>query len=76
MNTSPDKNARRAVFFVNLGRLFIAFALLALFGAWVTEFRPGPLFGMTQEHLFNDAQTLALIGIAFLLDSLLHTKNL
>lgn len=65
-----------AVFFVNLARLFIAFSLLALFGAWITEFRPGPLFGVTQEHLFNDAMILALIGIAFFLDSLLHSKNL
>lgn len=30
---------------------------------------------MNQQHLFNDAIALALLGIANLLDGLLHSKN-
>jgi hypothetical protein len=50
--------------------------LAALLGAWITQLTQRPLFGMSQEHLFNDAIVLVLVGIASLLDSLVHSKGL
>ncbi|MES2918748.1 MAG: hypothetical protein V4729_09035 [Pseudomonadota bacterium] len=69
-------NTRAARFFTGLGRVLIIVAALALFGAWITELTGSPLLGMSQQHLFNDAMTLALLGIACLLDALVHLKNL
>lgn len=50
-------------FFVSAGRLLLLLALLALFGAWITQLTGAALLGMTQQHLFNDAMALALLGI-------------
>lgn len=49
-------------FFVYLGRLFFALAFLALLGAWLTQLTGRTLMGMGQQHLFNDAIVLALLG--------------
>ncbi|MGI8735023.1 MAG: hypothetical protein ACR2LM_17180 [Pyrinomonadaceae bacterium] len=59
-----------------LGRTFGLLAFLALLGAWITQLTGRPLFGMNQQHLFNDAMVLALFSIGMLLDGLLHSRNL
>lgn len=61
---------------INLGRFCGLLAFLALVGAWITQLTGGPLFGMSQQHLFNDAIVLSLFAIAGGLDGLLHSKNL
>lgn len=61
---------------IGLGRLCGLLALLALVGAWVTQLTGGPVFGMSQQHFFNDAIVFALFSIAGLLDGLLHSKGL
>lgn len=65
----------RSVFFVGLGRIAIALSVFALLCAWVSQFTGGDLFGLSQEHLFNDATILALLGIAFLLDGMIHKQE-
>ncbi len=62
-------------FSVVAGRLALTLALLALVSAWITEVTGSPLLGMSQQHLFNDAIVLALLGIASFLDALLHAKK-
>jgi nitrate reductase gamma subunit len=61
---------------IYVGRFFGVLALLALIGAWITQLTGGPLAGMSQQHLFNDAIVLSLFCIAGLVDALLHAKNL
>ncbi len=58
-----------------VGRFFGPLAFLALLGAWTTQLTGRPLFGMSQEHLFNDAIVLSLFAIAGLLDSIVHSKE-
>ena len=60
---------------VNIGRFCGLLAVLALVGTWMTQLTGGTLFGMNQQHLFNDAIVLSLFCIAGLLDGLLHSKN-
>lgn len=72
MNT----NTTHAQFFTKVGRLFAVLAFLALLGAWLTQLTGGTLFGVSQQHAFNDAIVLALLSIVCLLDALLHSKNL
>lgn len=67
------KMAKAAVL---IGWLCGLLAVLALLGAWVTQLTGGTVFGMSQQHLFNDAIVLALFNIAGALDGLLHSKNL
>lgn len=69
-------NASAGRFFTGLGRAFIVAAILALIGAWITQLTGETFLGMSQQHFFNDAMTLSLLGIALLLDALLHLKNL
>ncbi|MBI2850936.1 MAG: hypothetical protein HYX80_07865 [Chloroflexi bacterium] len=57
------------------GRLLVMLGGLALLGAWITQATGSSLFGMSQQHLFNDAITLTLLGIAALLDALLHVRK-
>lgn len=57
------------------GRILVALGGIALIGAWITQITERNLLGMSQEHLFNDAITLTLLGIAMLIDSLLHHKK-
>lgn len=65
-----------ARFFISLGRVLLLLSFLALASAWITEIRGGPVFGLTQEHLFFDAIALGVLGIGCLVDSMLHAKNL
>ncbi len=67
-----NTGARWAVY---IGRVFLTLAFLALLGAWITQVTGGTLFGMSQQHLFNDAMTLALLGIGMFLDALWHARN-
>lgn len=69
-------NTTAAHYFVNIGRVLLMLALLALLGAWVTQLTDGTLMGMSQQHLFNDAIALALLGIGSFLDALWHARNL
>lgn len=70
MNTTTA--ARVAVY---IGRVFFTFALLALIGAWITQLYDGRLLGMSQQHLFNDAMVLALLGIGSFLDAFWHARR-
>lgn len=65
--------ARRAIY---LARALIALAFLALLGAWVTQLTGATLLGMSQQHFFNDASALALLGIALFVDAYWHARNL
>jgi len=62
-------------FFVNLGRILLFLAVLALLGAWLTQLMGPTLLGMAQQHLFNDAMALALLGIGMFLDAFWHGHN-
>jgi len=64
--------ARWAVY---IGRVLLTLALLALLGAWLTQLTGAPLLGMSQQHLFNDAMVLALLGIGMFLDALWHARS-
>lgn len=64
-----------AVIFAGLGRVFLALALVALVGAWTTQVTKEPLLGMSQLHLFLDAVVLGVLGIAFLIDAVLHDRG-
>ena len=68
--------AKATPFFVYLGRIFFVLATLALLGAWLTQLSGGTLFGMSQQHLFNDAIVLSLFGIGMFLDALWHSRNI
>ena len=43
----------------------------ALFGAWLATWNE-TFLGMTETHLFNDAQTLLLLSIALGVGTLIH----
>jgi len=62
--------------FVRLGRVLLSLAFLALLGAWLTQLTGGQLLGFSQQHLFNDAIALALIGIGCFADAFWHARNL
>lgn len=64
--------ARIAVY---IGRILFTLALLALLGAWITQLTGGPLFAMSQQHLFSDATVLALLGVGMFLDVLWHARK-
>lgn len=64
---------RRAVYFA---RVLIAVALVTLLGAWITQVTGRPLFGITQQHFFNDTIALALLGIAIFIDAFWHARSL
>ena len=65
-----------AKLFIAGGRFFGLLALLALLGAWITQVTGQPLFGMSQQHLFNDAIVMSLFCIAGLLDGIVHSKQI
>jgi hypothetical protein len=71
MNTTTA--ARLAVY---IGRILFTLALLALLGAWITQLTGATLFGMSQQHLFNDATVLSLLGIGSFLDALWHARSI
>ncbi len=62
--------------FVNVGRLLLTLALIALLGAWLTQLTGGAIMGFTQHHLFNDAIVLSLLGIGSLLDAFWHSRKI
>lgn len=61
---------------VYIGRTLIALAFFALVGAWITQLTGGTLLTMSQQHLFNDAIALALLGIGMFLDAIWHARRL
>ncbi len=61
---------------VYIGRTLLALAFLALVGAWITQLTGRTLWTMSQQHLFNDAVALALLGIGMLLDAIWHARHL
>lgn len=69
---NTNKGARIAVY---IGRIFLSLASFALLGAWATQLTDGRIFGMSQQHLFNDAIVLALLGIGMFLDGLWHAQR-
>ena len=69
---NPTTAARVAVY---VGRVLFTLALLALFGAWITQLTGAPLFGMSQQHLFSDATVFAYWESAFL-DALWQARKL
>ena len=46
---------------------------LALLGAWIAG--AGTLFGLSQEHFFEDAKALLLVSIAFGVGTLIHQQQ-
>ena len=65
--------ARKTVYFA---RLLILLAIVALIGAWISQLRNGSLLGMSQQHLFNDAMALGILGVAFLTDAWWHERGI
>lgn len=76
MDSLPEsRNARRgAAAMVAIGRVLLTLSLLALLGAWLSE-GSGEIAGLSQQHLFNDAIVLALLGIASMLDAFWHARS-
>jgi len=62
-------------FFANLGRVLLVFGALSLFGAWIA-IRQGTFLSFSEVHWFSDAAVWSLLGIGFLVDALLHSKNI
>jgi hypothetical protein len=48
--------------------------VLALVGAWAATWGAN-IFGMSEAHLFNDAQSLFLASIAFGIGTLIHKRK-
>lgn len=57
-------------------RVLGTLAFLALLSAWMAAWRGGRFLGLSEQHLFNDAIVLSLMGIAGLLDGILHRQSL
>lgn len=75
METTKN-DSRRSKFFIAVGRGLSLIALLALIAAWASEFTNNEVFGLSTQHLFNDAIVLSLLSLVCLLDGFLHSKNL
>lgn len=54
-----------------LTQIFVALGVLSLLGAWLAEVT-GTVVGLSQDHLFNDATVLTLLGIAFGIGTHIH----
>ena len=63
-------------FFATAGRVSLTLATITLLAAWVSELTGGSVAGLSQQHLFNDATVLGIVGVAGLLDALLHSKGI
>ncbi len=72
--TFPARTTTRV--FIMAGRLLLTLAFIALASAWLSEFRGGSVFGLTQQHLFFDAIALGVLSIAVLIDAMFHAKYL
>lgn len=57
-----------------LGRIFGILGGLALVGAWIAG-ENGTVFGFPQQHLYNDAIVLTLIGISALVCAMLYLRE-
>lgn len=77
MDQSTDSRGRRrdSGVMVMIGRMFLVLSFLALLGAWLSQIQGGPVLGLSQEHLFNDAIVLALLGIAAMVDAYWHGQE-
>ena len=73
--TSPDAG-RGAAAMVIIGRVLLTLSFVALVGAWLAESTDGEIASLSQQHLFNDAIVLALLGIASMLDAFWHARKL
>ncbi len=70
--TSPERAAR---IMNGIGRAILCLSTVALLGAWIATPTTVPVLGLGPEHLFADATVLALLGIVFLFDALLHRQR-
>ena len=70
------QNVRAARVAVSIGRVFIFLGLISLLGAWISQLTGGSLFGLGQQHFFFDSIALSLLGIAFLIDGVPHSRGL
>jgi hypothetical protein len=71
-NHASDNAGRKTV---AVARTILVLGILALLGAWLSELRDSrSLFGLTQQHLFNDAMALTLISIAVFADAYFHLR--
>lgn len=61
---------------VGFGRLALGLGFISLLGAWLTQLSGQSFLGMSQNHLFNDAIVLSLLGIGMLLDARFHNKGI
>ncbi len=60
---------------LSIGRIFLALSFLALVGAWLNQLNSFSPLGMTQQHMFNDAMVLGLLGIGMLIDAAFHKAD-
>lgn len=67
---------KAAKFFTASARVVLSLAFLALLSAWIAASRDGSFLGFSEQHLFNDAIVLSLLGIAGLLDGILHRQGI
>lgn len=58
-----------------IARVLLALAALALLAAWLAQFTNGALLGLSQAHLFADAQTLALLALGAFADAYWHRRE-
>jgi uncharacterized membrane protein len=76
MESSNNKNTRRAKIVFVIERVFGVLAFIALLCAWITQVTGGSIMGMNQQHFFFDSIALSLVSIGYLLNGLLYSKNL
>lgn len=67
---------RSAKLVIGIGRATLILSMVALVAAWISSASGKPIAGLGQEHLFSDATVLALLGIAFLIDGIIHRQGL
>jgi len=60
---------------IGIGRIALVLSFVSLVGAWIAQLTGSSFFGESQQHLFSDATVLALIGIAGLVDGIIHQKE-
>lgn len=75
MDQNGNTAARLGRLSVIVARILLTLALLSLIGAWITTWTGGTVFGMSQQHLYNDTFALALLGVGAFLDALWHSKG-
>ena len=58
-----------------IGRIALTLSVLSLLCACFIQLFGFSFFGMSQEHMFNDAMALGIIAVGFLLDAMIHKKE-